>query len=183
MKNFTKRLAISTVAAGTLLATAFAPGAFAADGTSATVTGGSLSVTNAVADDFAGRSITGVAQTTTAPLGTFSVSDLTGSGAGWRVTAQATQFDGATDLAVGSLSLSQPTVASPNTDSPDPTVAGGPYTIDNGAVQVASAAVTNGMGVYDFAATTMTLSLPANVYADTYTSTVTISVVSGPTAP
>ncbi|HUR24377.1 MAG TPA: WxL domain-containing protein [Acidimicrobiales bacterium] len=182
MKNFTKRLAIGTVAAGTLLATAFAPGAFASDGTTATVTGGSLSITNPLAADFAGRSITGVAQTTTAALATFSVSDLTGSGAGWNVTAQASTFTGVShNLAASSLSMSQPTVASPDTTSADPTIATGPYTIDSGsAVSVASADLLEGMGKYDFSATTLTLSLPADVFADAYASTVTISVVSAP---
>ena len=50
--------------------------ALAADGTSATVTGGELTITNPAAADFADRSITGAAQTTTAALATFSVSDL-----------------------------------------------------------------------------------------------------------
>lgn len=183
MKNFTRRLAISTVAAGTLLATAFTPGALAADGTTATVAGGSLSITNPAAADFEGRSITGVAQTTTAALDAFSVSDFRGSGLGWHVTAQATQFtDAGTSrtLAVGSLSMSQPTVASPDTTSPDPTIAAGSYTIDNGAVSIASAAVNAGMGKYDFSATNLTLALPANVFAGAYASTVTITEVSAP---
>lgn len=160
---------------------AMAPAAFASDGTSVTVTGGALSITNPAAADFAGRSITGLDQTTTAALATFSVSDLTGSGAGWNVTAQASTFTGVShNLAVGSLSMSQPTVASPNTASPDPTIATGPYTIDNGAVEIASAAIDEGMGTYDFSATTLTLALPADVYADVYASTVTVSVVSAP---
>ena len=181
MKNFTRRLAISTVAAGTLLATAFTPGAFAADGTTATVTGGSLSITNPGAADFA-ASITGIAQTTTAALDAFSVSDLTGSGAGWNVTAQASTFTGVShNLVAGSLSMSQPTVASPDTTSADPPITAGPYTIDNGAaVSIASAALSSGMGEYDFSATTMTLSLPADVFADAYASTVTVSVITAP---
>lgn len=181
MKNFTKRLAISTIAAGTLLTTAFAPGAFA-DQTSATVTGGALSMTEPLASDFAGRSITGAAQTTTAALDAFSVSDFRGTGAGWSVTAQATQFDGGTnDLAAGSLSLSQPTVAANGTTSTAPGVTAGPYQIDNGAaVKISSAPENTGMGKYDFSATTMTLALPAAVFAGTYTSTVTVSILSVP---
>ncbi|MDQ5823111.1 MAG: WxL domain-containing protein [Chloroflexota bacterium] len=158
-----------------------APAAFASDGTTATVTGGSLTISNPLAADFAGRSVTGAAQTTTAALDAFSVSDLTGTGDGWHVTAQATTFTGADHaLAAGSLSMSQPTVASPNTASPDPIVAAGAYTIDNGAVEIASADVDEGMGIYNFSATTLTLALPADVYADAYASTVTISVVTAP---
>src|SRR5215210_5636125 len=81
-----------------------APAAFASDGTSATVTGASLSITNPSAADFAGKTITGVNQTTTAALDAFSVSDLRGTGAGWHVTAQASTFTGsAHNLAAGSL--------------------------------------------------------------------------------
>jgi hypothetical protein len=155
--------------------------AFASDGTTATVTGGALSITNPLAADFAGRSITGVDQTTTAALDAFSVTDARGSGAGWHVTAQASTFTGVNhNLAAGSLLMSEPTVAANGTTSPDPTVATGPYTIDNGAVQIASAALAEGMGTYDFSATTLTLALPANVFADAYASTVTISAVSAP---
>ena len=42
------------------------------------------------------------------------------------------------------------------------------------------AATGTGMGTYLFAATTLTLALPADVYADAYASTITISVVSAP---
>ena len=181
MNNLTRRLAISTVAAGTLLGTAFAPGAFAADGTTATVTGGSLTITNPLVADFAGRSITGVAQTTTAGLDAFSVSDLTGSGAGWHVVAQASQFTtGSETLAVGSLSTPALTVASAGTTSADPTMATGPYVLDNGPLQIASAAFNAGMGAYDFSASTLTLALPADVFAGAYASIVTISVVTAP---
>ena len=175
------RTAIAFVLAAGLAMTG-SMSAFAQDGTTATVTGGSLSITDPLAADFAGRGITGVAQTTTAALAAFSVSDLTGSGAGWNVTAQAATFTGASkSLAAGSLSLSQPTVASPDTTSADPTIATGPYTIDSGsAVSIASAAMDAGMGTYNFSATTMTLALPADVFADVYASTVTVSVITAP---
>ena len=181
MKNITRRLAMSTVAAGTLLGTAFAPAAFAADGTTATVTGGALSITNPLVADFAARSITGVAQTTTAALDTFSVTDVRGTGAGWHVLAQASLFTSGTNiLAAGSLSTPALTVASPDTTSADPTMAAGPYVLDNGPLQIASAALLGGMGEYDFSASTLTLALPADVYAGAYASTVTISVVTAP---
>jgi hypothetical protein len=145
--------------------------------TSPTCAPGVLSITNPLTADFAGKSITGAAQTTTAALNAFSVSDLTGSGSGWHVTAQASRFTGVDrQLAAGSLSMSAPTIAPAG-----PTVVPGPTVIDNGAAaQIASAAPGAGMGVYDFSATTLTLALPAGIYADVYASTVTISVVSGP---
>lgn len=160
--------------------------AMAQDGTTATVTGGELTITTPLAADFVGRAITGVSQTTTAALATFSVSDLRGSGVGWGVTAQASNFNGTGgnthNLAAGSLSLSQPTVTANGTTSTAPGIVGSvPYVIDSGsAVRVATAALGNGMGIYDFSATTMTLTLPADVFAGAYGSTVTVSAVAAP---
>ena len=151
------------------------------DGTTATVTGGSLSITNPLAADFEGRSITGVAQTTTAALDAFSASDLRGTGAGWHVIAQASQFTaGAKTLAGGSLTTPALTVAANGTTSASPTMAAGPYVLDSGPLQIASAALNAGMGKYDFSASTLTLALPADVFAGAYASTVTVSVVTAP---
>ena len=181
MNGRKKRTSVASAVGALALSLLLAAPTVAADATSVTVTGGTLSITDPTVTNFAGRNITGVAQTTTADLDAFTVSDLRGTGAGWNVTAQATQFDGGVnDLGTGSLTMSAPTVASPETESADPTIVGGPYTIDGGAVEIASAAANAGMGVYNFGATTFTLSLPADVYAGTYTSTVTISVQSAP---
>jgi hypothetical protein len=195
MNNFTKRLVIGTVAAGTLFATAFTPGAFASDGTSASVSGSlAPTISNPAATDFDDANITGSAQETTADLAAFTATDTTGSGAGWHVTAQATRFTGAAPvtpnlLAFGSLKMSEPGVAVnsggavPANTSAVPSITGGPYTLDTSdglGVVVASAALNEGMGVYDFDATTLTLSLPADVHADVYASTVTISITTAP---
>jgi hypothetical protein len=178
-KNLIKSSALA-VAALALMTSA----AFASDGTTAVVTGGSLSITNPLAANFVGRSITGADQETTAALDAFSVSDLTGSGAGWHVTAGASQFTrtpSGHNLAASSLLMSEPGVTPNGTTSPDPDVNAGPYTLDSGtAAVVASAALDEGMGTYDFDETLLTLSLPADVYAGSYASTVTISVVTAP---
>ncbi len=181
--NYSKRTVLSIVGIAALSFTMAAPAYAAGDGTTATVTGGSLSITTPLAADFAERSITGVDQTTTAALAAFSVSDLTGTGEGWTVTAQATNFNGVThNLAEGSLEMSQPTVVANGTTSPEPSILGSAaYVLDGGSVAtIASADTDEGMGTYDFSATTLTLSLPADVYADAYASTITISVISAP---
>jgi hypothetical protein len=160
-----------------------APAALASDGTQVAVSGGALSITNPLAANFTPVTLNGSDQDTSAALDAFSVTDARGTGAGWHITAQASQFSnaGATrSLAAGSLEMSEPTVAADGTTSPDPGVEAGPYTVDNGPVSIASAALNEGMGVYDFSATTLTLALPADTYADTYLSTVTISAVTAP---
>jgi hypothetical protein len=159
-----------------------APIAFAADGTTAVVRAGALGITSPLVADFPARTIIGVTQTTTMALAAFAVSDLRGSGTGWHVTAQATRFSGGGhDLRAGSLELSKPTVAANGTTSPLPMVTtSNSYTIDNGAFTMASAALDEGMGVYDFSATTLTLALPVSVYAGIYIGTETLSVVAAP---
>jgi hypothetical protein len=176
----------SRIAASLLTLCAFAsmaPAAFASDGTSVLVSSGSLSISNPAADDFTAVTLNGSSQTTTAPLAGFTATDARGTGAGWHVTAQATQFaGGGFTLPTGSLLLSAPTVAAAvGTTSPNPTIVTGPYTIDTvGASQIASAALDEGMGTYNFSATTLTLAVSASAHAATYLSTVTISQITAP---
>lgn len=196
MKNFRTRSAMIAVVAAAAVGVSASPALAATDDTNVTVTGGVLSITNPVVANFTGVTLNGAAQTTTAAVGAFSVNDATGTGSGWNVTVQASQLaqydstlnagaggyvTGGRTLALNSLSLPASTVASPNTTSPDPSITAGPYLIDSAsAVKVASAAANEGMGKYDFSAATLTLSLPASVYAANYRSDVTLSVVTGP---
>jgi hypothetical protein len=184
------RLIAATVAATAVVGIGAIP-AYAADATDVTVTGGSLSITGVTAGDFAGVTLDGTAKTSTATVDPFSATDARGTGAGWNVTMQGTQFaewDGADYVAGGktlplnSLSLSALAVAANGTTSPAPTtssVSG----IDNatGAIKIASAALDSGMGQYDFTgANKLSLGIPASAYAKTYRSEVTVSVVTGP---
>jgi hypothetical protein len=85
-------------------------------------------------------------------------------------------------MLAGSLKMAAPTV-NPAADvtSPKPSIASGPYTLDSGSpVKVASADVNEGMGKYDFSTSTLTLTVMQDAYATTYTSTVTVDVVSAP---
>jgi hypothetical protein len=193
------RLAITTIAVTTVFGASFGSAAFAADAADVTVTGGSLGITvDPTVGNFAGVTLDGTAKSTTASFDGFEVNDARGTGAGWNVTVQATQFaewdstlnagaggyvtSGKT-LALNSLSLAAPTVAADGTTSAAPSITAGPYNVDAGsAVKIASAAVDAGMGKYDFtqAATPLTLSIPSSAYAKTYRSTVTVSTVTGP---
>jgi hypothetical protein len=188
-----RRLIASTIAASALFAAAQRPAAFAADDANVTVTAGLLSITSPTVGDFSGVTLDGTAKTTTATFGAFSATDARGSGAGWNVTVQATQFaehNGTIYVASGetlptsSLSMPAPTVAkSDGTSSAVPSITAGPYTIDAGsAVKIASAAADGtGMGSYSFTqGGSLTLSIPAGAYAKTYRSDVTLSIVTGP---
>jgi len=190
------RLALS-LALTTVVALGSTLPAFAGDDTDVNVIAGSLAITTPAAANFTSVTLDGTLKSTTAALAAFSVTDARGSGAGWHVTAQATQFaewdstlnSGAGGYKVGghtiptsSLTMSAPTVAANGTTSPNPSIASGPYTLDSGsAFSIASADTDEGMGVYDVSTTTLTLSLPpATTYAAPYRSTVTISVITAP---
>jgi hypothetical protein len=189
-----RHLTAAAAAGAMVLAAASAPAAASGHDTNVTISGGLLAITEPTVGDFTGVTLDGTAQTTTATFADFTVTDPRGTGAGWNVTVQASQFaewdtgggayvaSGRT-LAQNSLSMAAPTVAGNGTTSAVPAITGGPYTLDGGtAVKVASAAVDTGMGTFDFTqpAAPLTLSVPASVYAATYRSTVTVSVVTGP---
>jgi hypothetical protein len=155
---------------------------------------GSLSISGPAIADFSGVTLDGTAQTTNAVMNPFIVTDSRGTGSGWHITVQATQFaqhDGTIYVALGktlplsSLTMPEPTVSG---DPAPPTITAGPYIIDSGsAVTIASAASGDGMGAYTFTSGVggLELSISANgVYANevgqTYRSDVTISEVNGP---
>ncbi len=189
MHTSRKRSSAVTVLAVTVLSTALAAPALASP-SDVVVTAGSLGLTAPSVANFTGVTLDGAAETTTAAVGVFTVIDSTGSGSGWNVTVQASQMAqhdgtgyvaGGRTLPAGGMSLSAPSVTADGTSSPTPTVSTGPYTIDGGsAVKIASAATGEGMGTYDFGASTITLAVPANAYAKTYRSDITVSLVSGP---
>ena len=172
--------------------------ASAADDTNILVTGGSQAMTTFTAGDFAGVTLDGTTKTTAATVDTFSVTDATGAGAGWKLSAQGTQFaewDSTLNagaggyvvsgrmLALNSLDLGILTATGNGTTSAAPTMTAAAG-IDNeiGAVKFASAAVDQGMGKYDIGGGTgaLSLSIPASAYATTYRSDLTVTLASTP---
>ena len=170
--------------------------AFATDPTTeTTVTGGQLAIQSAmtVPAQLSAITLDGVAKTATGEFSGFSINDASGTGAGWNVTLHATIFDNGThedkDLTAGSLSVPAMTVAvnEAATGSGDvPTLSQTEaVTIDaaSGSVKFASAPSdgSKGMGWYDFSqGGDWTLSVPTDAYAGVYTSTVTMSLTTGP---
>jgi hypothetical protein len=178
--------------AAVVIACVAAPAGLAADATDVTVSAGPFAITTApTVANFPNVTLSGSAQTVNASLDAFEVNDARGSGVGWNVTVQATQFaehNGTTyvlsgkTLPTSSLRLPAPTVTQDGTTSTSPTIqSGAPWAIDAGsAVKIASAAADTGMGKYDFSSTSLALTVPASAYAKTYRSDLTVSLVSGP---
>lgn len=190
MSTWTK---ISLLAA--VLAVALAmPAAAATDDTSVTLTSGPLEFTDAPgAANFAATQLTGDVETLNTTFDNWSVNDARGSGAGWHVTVQASQFSTGVDgdtLPVESLSLKAPTLITAanllNLAGPPALTSSGPWTIDGAsAVKVVSAAADKGQGEWDFTQANLlggdlTLTVPADAAAGTYTSTITTTLATGP---
>lgn len=204
---------VRAIAAAAILVAASTTATFAAGGpiSFSTNAGTGLTVSGAAPGTLAAVTLNGQTQTQYTSLGTYTAGDSTGTGSGWNITFQATQFactagtgtnkcpTGGNSLPVGSLTVAPPTVAC------DPLMAGTPCSgqgappgisisgntaVDTAsAVKVASAAANSGMGTYDFTPAgvdgitghELKLVIPSWVYAGaTYSSTLTVSVVSGP---
>ena len=185
-----------------LTAATFAVGAAAsiahADDSNVTITGDSLALGAISTSDFGGITLNGSAQSTTATMSAFTVTDPRGTGLGWNVTISASSFKEYADSAYvpsgKTLGTSRFTMGAAsaakvdNTSSGAPTMTEGTYTLDadaNGdgtseAVKVASATTGDGMGSYTVTPGQLGLSVPASVYAKTYRSDVTVTLSTGP---
>jgi hypothetical protein len=180
----------SRIAAALVLAAAlaFPASSLAATATSTgTVESGSLSLTTTAAPTFS-ATLNGTDQTPsyTLPL---TIEDLRGSGAGWNATITSTQFttggEAAHTLSASASSITSVTNACAEGNScTNPTNAVSyPLTVPAGAaaeaVKFFNAAEGTGLGVFSNAPT-VAVSIPADTYAGTYTSTITLASVSGP---
>jgi hypothetical protein len=164
----------------------------------ATLTGGSLAITGAAPGNFTGT-LTGASQNLYSTLAGYTATDPTGSGSGWHLQIQASQFATTApvhSLPVASLYMAAPTVAcnvntTPCTGvsaAPTVSITGEANALDNGAVALASTAVNTGMGAYDFTpadfagqtGSQLKLVVPVGTYAGSYTSTLTVSIISAP---
>jgi hypothetical protein len=163
--------------------------ALGATGT-ATISAGSLGFVSTPPNVTFSATLNGLDQTVNATQGV-DVGDATGSGTGWNITATSTTFTtggGTPHL----LSTSATTLTGAPTDVCDAsatcTLATNsvtyPYTLPAAgtaptATKMFNAAANTGLGNQTITPT-WRLSVPANTFAGTYTSTWTISLVSGP---
>lgn len=161
-----------------------------ADSTTATasVTAGTLTESNATTPTDS-LTLNGLDQTVTYTLVITSI-DATGSGTGWNLTITSTQF-----TTGGETPQTLPTTATTITGVTSACAVGAtcttptnaityPLTIPAAssapaAIKFFNSAADTGMGKFTVTPS-MTIAIPANTYAGTYTSTVTIAVVSGP---
>lgn len=177
-KHLLTRLAAFLAALALLAAL---PGAALADAT-ITVSGGSLSVTPA-AITFTTVTLTGADQTSNGTTSAWTVADPTGTGAGYHITIAATAFsDGASHTIPVSgfrATLTSGNIATTSGNTAPASSMTSATALSTSAQTLLSAATSAGMGTYT-ATPTFTLAVPANTFAGSYTSTVTVAIVSGP---
>lgn len=155
-----------------------------------TVTAGSLGFASTPGNvNFPATTLDGTNKTVTAtqPL---DIADATGSGAGWNITATSTLFKSGSYTLPPSATTISSAPSAPTCDSGVTCTAGGattvayPYTLQAAATAPTATKLYNapaGTGMGDQTVTpTWTLAVPANAYAGNYTSTWTLSLVSGP---
>ncbi len=168
------------------------------------LTGGSLSLTTPGSLNWAGT-LTGTDQSlvdTTPADQQYSVTDATGTGAGWHVTISATTFTngGSTFPDAGSFSTNGSTSSISSTAAPSATCAGSCTLPDDSAlaypIAITTAAISpTPVTIYDAKANTglgsvvigntpnpvgWWVNVPGNAVAGSYTSTITMAVISGP---
>ncbi len=175
-------------AAATAMALAVATSALAA---TATVTGtlapGTLSLTTVAAPTFS-VTLDGTDQTPTYTM-PMTATDSRGSGAGWNITITSTQFTtgggSPNTLATNASSVTGVTsvCAGGTCTNPTNTVTYS-FTVPAGttppaAVKLFNAALLTGMGKFTVTPT-VSVFIPASSFAGTYTSTITLAIVSGP---
>jgi hypothetical protein len=183
---------LSRAAAVAALAVLAIPSGALASGatTSVTLAGGALSFsTTPSASDFASTTLTGAQTTIHTSFANWGVDDARGTGAGWHVTFQASQFTGTgpITLPTGSLALTTP-VATPfgiNIAVP-PVTQGTTFTLDGGsAVAIVHALLATGQGSWTMTQANLlggdlALTIPTTAAAGTYTSNLTFTLATGP---
>jgi len=157
------------------------------------ITGGTLGVTAADVT-LSGVVLDGTDTTATSPFGdnTWNGVDARGTGVGWNLTIDATDFNtgGSPNRTIDISEADQnykimltadhiiPLAGNTNPVSQVTSLTDIPTT-GSGTLKFLSAAVDTGMGSYNLQPN-FELEIPAETYAGTYTSTITVTAVSGP---
>jgi hypothetical protein len=179
-----QRFLISCVGALVLLATAPTVASAASALVTGTVTGSTLSLTTSAAPSFSANLDSGDSTPTyTAAL---AVQDTRGTGVGWNATITSTQFTtGTQTLATNASSLTGVTSSCTSGTCTNPTnsvaypVAVPAAATPPTAVKFFNAAANTGMGKFTDTPT-IGVFVPQSSFAGSYTSTLTLAVVTGP---
>jgi len=156
-------------------------------GTTVAVNAGTLTESGPASVSATAVTLNGSDQTTTYSLG-LTVTEARGSGAGWNLTITSTTFtSGSHTLSTSASSIIAAPAVSCNAGSSCTNPVNGmsyPAGLPAGAtapaaVKFFNAAVNTGLGKFTITPT-VTISIPANAFSGSYTSTVSVAIVSGP---
>lgn len=117
------------------------------------------------------------------PLNSIEVTDASGTGAGWRVTASATNLsNGSKSLPSGSIIMPSVDYVVPKdvTSSDDVSIVPNDKVIDKQPVTIVSSDLGKGMGTYEIIMSPLKINIPASAYKGSYKSTITYNLVTGP---
>lgn len=157
----------------------------------AVITGGDLGIEDLAVADFTSITLDGTTKTIDATVNPVILTDATGTGNGWTVSLKASKFTNATaqnislnTLSDDSLVLGTVSVVAGDDSTPITNITTEAGAIDNAlGVSIVNATTNEGMGKYTISMEPMELTLlPKEAKAGTYTSTVTVTLTSGPVA-
>lgn len=146
----------------------------------AVINPGSLTIANPSIATISAVTLEGISQTSTGSLGAFTVTDNRGSGAGWSVTFNVSPFtccNGAQAIDVSNLTMNPGNLTVVSGKSVG-VLAGDAHrfmSADDSATLM-TAVGGSGLGSYRVSPT-LTLTIPTDAYAGTYTATLTVTVI------
>lgn len=180
-----RKTAIALVASGALLVASVGSSLAGVITTTTGITAGALALTNPSTATIT-ATLDGTDQVAAGNLGSNRVKDATGSGQGWNVQLSGTVFTAAGGRTLPDDALSVTGVAATRVAGRVPTNSisySAPVTVPLGSsatpIKVYNAAAGSGMGTFDLLPS-VALAIPADTYAGSYASNVTISLVAGP---
>jgi hypothetical protein len=177
------RTGLALAAVAVMAFGAVAPALADSGGTgSVTVTAGALSQSNSGPSTGTGVTLTGHDQASTFTL-PITVSDLTGSGAGWHLLIGAATFNDGTDsLATNAMTVTAGAAScvTPGAGCTELTTGNAaPFTTVAAPASIFSAAVQTGMGVYSITPS-FSVAIPGSTHAGVYTSVITVVTTTAP---
>lgn len=146
----------------------------------AVINPGTLTISNPQVASISAVTLEGTSQISSGSLGDFSVVDNRGSGAGWSVTVSVSDFTCCSPtktIEVSNLTINPGSLAVISGKSSGVSSGGArSFTSTKDSTTLMSAVSGAGLGSYKVSPT-ITLAIPADAYAGTYTATLTVTVI------